>query len=149
GGVVNEVRTLATDFPPEGLGLVALSPYATRLAVSCEDAEHVLVFDPYLGRRVDRAAGFRGVYRLGFLSDRELLVTDLDGGRRWDVGQGRRPGPAPEGWQASAALSPDGGLLAVGGSGELILCDPGTEQVVRRLAPLCAIGGYGPQCPPA
>ena len=37
----------------------------------------------------------------------------------------------------------------VGGSADLFLCDPRTEQVVRRLAPIYACGGYGPQCPPA
>jgi hypothetical protein len=148
---VTAVRVLPTDFPPEGYGLVTLSPSGTRLAVSCEDADHVLVFDPHTGRQVARAEEFRGVYRLCFLSDQELLVTHRDGCHRWNVGPGgpRPPAPAPEGWQASAALDPDGRLLAVGGSADLFLCDPRTEQVVRRLAPIYACGGYGPQCPPA
>jgi hypothetical protein len=130
---------------------VALNPSGTQLAVSCEDAEHVLVFDPHSGRRVGRAMGFRGVYRLCFLSDQELLVTHRDGCHRWEVGPGRRrrPRPAPDGWQASATLSPDGRLLAVGGTGDLFLCDPRSERLVRRLAPIYACGGYGPRCPPA
>ena len=36
----------------------------------------------------------------------------------------------------TAAYSPDGKLLALGGYGEVRLIDPMTRQVVRRIAPL-------------
>src|SRR5438876_11444620 len=98
---------LATDFGRRedadfdlGDPLLAINAGGTRVAVSREDADRILVFDLPSGREVARAADLRRVSDVRFLTDDVLLLTHFGGCFRWDLRRGGRELLSEQGWQS-------------------------------------------------
>lgn len=130
---VGSARLLPVDFPPEGDRLLAFNPPGTRLAVSCQDTDHVQVFDPRSGKEVTRITDFFRISGIAFLSAEVLLVTAFGGCMCCDLRRGTRGLLSPGGWQTSTTVSPNGRLVALGVKWGVELYDVRKGQVVRNL----------------
>jgi WD40 repeat protein len=79
--------------------------------------------------------GFAAITRLAFSPDSRTLAVAANGIRLWDLAARRERRrldvPAPIG-AAALAFSPDGKIVALGGPGLLVLCDPVTGAELAR-----------------
>jgi hypothetical protein len=112
--VTGPERFVAVDFPEEADWRLALDPGGSRLAVSWADAGSVMVANAGTGRVIARPKGFHRVSGVAFLSARELLVTAFGGCFRCPLPRGERGPLSDQGWQSCVAVSPCGGLVALG-----------------------------------
>jgi hypothetical protein len=124
---------IARDFPPEKDRLLAFNPRGTRLAVFCQDTDHVQVLDTRSGEEVARCTDFVRISSIVFLSAEVLLVAAYGGCFRCNLRRGGRELLSPEGWQTSATVHQDGRVLAIGVRGGLVLYDLVKRKVRHRV----------------
>jgi hypothetical protein len=144
---------LATDFPgPDDTHhRLVFNARGTRLAASCEKANHVIVFDPRSGREVARLGKLPFLSSMAFLSSEVLLIGQQCHvtnerrypGRcvRWDLRRNSREIVREEKWLHNVAASPNGRLVVIAENGGLVLYEPARWRVRHRLAPVPGYGG--------
>lgn len=133
-GVSPAGSLLTGDFPTEP-DLLCFNARGTRLAVTSEGADRVLVFDPHAGREVARLTGLGRVRTLQFLSPEVLLVTHGGVCTRWDLRTRTRANlwEEKDGGEYSALVSPNGRVLAVGGPIDMALYSVARQSLLRRV----------------
>jgi hypothetical protein len=152
-GTKDEGLLLSTDFPgPQDRDhLSAFNSSGTRLAVGCDGASHVFVFDPRSGRQVARLADLPVVSSLAFLSPEVLLIGQhhhVKGEKRYpgrcvrcDLRRGRREVVLEEAYLRNVAVSPNGRVVAIGESAGPVLYEAARWRVRHRLTTLLGYGG--------